>query len=134
MRPAGRGPARAVTKRTLAIAMVAMIAACSGGGGPVADARKVLDDGSRFDTSFEAGDALAQIGGRLLDAGRRCDGGCDALLSASAYAQILAVRVLDCTAPGRFEARDAMRSYLDQIDGLSKSAPAPQPPRPPDCF
>ena len=113
--------------------LVALVAACGGGGGPVADARHVLDRDSRFDTSYEAGDALAKIGSVLLAAGKRCEGGCEPLLSASAYAQVLAVRVLDCTAPGRFEIRAAMRAELDAIDGLPKGAPAPDPPRPPDC-
>lgn len=43
------------------------------------------------------------------------------------------MRVLDCTAPGRFAARSVMRTYLDAIDGLDKRAPAPATPRPPTC-
>ena len=119
--------------KLLAVVLVALGVACSSGGGVVDDARRVLDDDGRFDTSFEAGDALAQIGGRLLAAGKRCESGCDALFSASAYAQILAVRVLGCTAPGRFKVRRVMRTYLDEIDGLPESGPAPEPPVPPDC-
>lgn len=121
-------------RRASAAILVATLAACAGDPGPVDAARGVLDDDDRFQTSFEAGDALAQIGGRLLEAGRTCHGGCDALLSASAYSQILAVRVLDCTAPGRFEMRAALRAYLDAIEDLDDDAPAPQPPKPPDCY
>ena len=128
-----RSPSGAELRRGVAVLLVAILAACSNGGGPVGDARTVLEDDDRFATSFEAGDALAQIGGRLLEAGKRCKGECAALFSASAFAQILAVRVLDCTAPGRFQARQAMRTYLDQIEGLPESAPAPQLPKPPEC-
>src|SRR5687768_1929248 len=108
-----------------------LLAACSSGGGPVDDARRIVDDDDRFATSYDAGDALAKVGGQLLDAGKSCD--CPALLSAAAFAQVLAVRVLDCTAPGRFEMREAMRAYLDDIEDLDDDAAAPQPPRPPSC-
>jgi hypothetical protein len=118
--------------RVLVVLLLATLA-CGGGGGPVGDARRVLDDDDRFATSYEAGDALATVGGRLLEAGKACHGGCDALLSASAFAQVLAVRVLDCTAPGRFAIRAAMRAYLDEVDDLDDDATAPEPPDAPTC-
>ena len=126
-------PRRVLSAVVLAVTVVAP--ACGGdGGGPIADARHVLEDDGRFETSYDAGDALAKIASTLLRAGKRCDGGgCPALLSASAYAQILAVRVLDCTAPGRFRIRAAMRAELEAIDGLEPHASAPDPPDPPRC-
>lgn len=85
---------------------------------------------------MEAGDALARVGSILLQAGKECDDDrCDALLSASAFAQVLAVRVLGCTAPGRFEMRRAMRRYLDAVAAARRHAGAavPEPPEAPRC-
>jgi hypothetical protein len=109
--------------------------ACSEGASPIGRARAIVDDDERFATAIESGDALARVGSILLRAGKDCAEGCDALLSASAYAQVLAVRVLDCTAPGRFEVRRAMRRELDAVDAARRrSATAvPTPPAPPRC-
>jgi len=117
------------------VVAVISISACSEGTSPIGQARKIIDDDHRFATSLEAGDALAHVGSILLRAGKDCREGCDALLSASAYAQVLAVRVLDCTAPGRFQVRTAMRHYLDDVEkARNRSAHAvPTPPDPPRC-
>ncbi|MEN3271771.1 MAG: hypothetical protein V7636_532 [Actinomycetota bacterium] len=117
------------------LVLASVVSACSEGDSPIGAARKIVDDDDRFATSIEAGDALAHIGSILLRAGKDCADGCDALLSASAYAQVLAVRVLDCTAPGRFKLRRVMRSYLDDVErSRQKSATAvPTPPPPPRC-
>ena len=117
------------------LAVVLSLSACSEGSSPINQARKIVNDDDRFATSMEAGDALARVGSILLRAGKDCREGCNALLSASAYAQVLAVRVLDCTAPGRFAMRRAMRRYLDDVeDARNHSATAvPTPPAPPRC-
>ena len=116
------------------VVLAVLLAACGGGGGsPIADARRIVEDDHRFETSYDAGDALAKVSATLLAAGKQCDKDCAALLSAAAYAQVLAVHVLDCTAPGRFKVRAAMRSELEKIEHVPKGAPAPVPPRPPRC-
>lgn len=119
----------------LVLALSIGLAACSDGDSPITASRKIVDDDGRFDTSIEAGDALARVGSILLRGGKDCAEGCDALLSASAYAQVLAVRVLDCTAPGRFEVRRAMRRYLDAVETSRNhsSTAVPTPPAPPRC-
>lgn len=122
--------------RLLAIALIGVLASCGGSASPVERARRIVDDDDRFATSIEAGDALARVGSILLRAGKECDDeGCDALLSASAYAQVLAVRVLDCTAPGRFQMRRAMRQYLDAVAEARKysSTAVPELPDAPRC-
>lgn len=101
-------------------------------------ATSVLDDRSRHGTAMAAGDALAEISGMLLDEARRCqrsgDGQrCDATAQVAAFAQALAVRVLDCTAPGRFEARRVLREHLAAIDAMGPRDPAPPLPAVPTC-
>ena len=99
--------------------------------GVVQRALSQLDDDARFDTAYEAGDTFASIGGRLQEEGESRDS--LPLLSASAYAQVLAVRVLSCTAPGRFEARAALRELLEAVADLEPDDPVPSPPSPPSC-
>jgi hypothetical protein len=119
----------------LVAALALSTTACGRDASPVDRARTVVDDDGRFATSIEAGDALARVSSILLRAGKDCDGGCDALLSAAAYAQVLAVRVLDCTAPGRFQVRRSMRRYLDAVEAARRTSSrlVPQPPPPPRC-
>ena len=127
------------SRRVLVAAVVVALAlsttACGDDSSPVDRARKVVDDDGRFATSIEAGDALARVSSILLRAGKECDGRCDALLSAAAYAQVLAVRVLDCTAPGRFQMRQAMRRYLNAVEVARRTSSrlVPSPPPPPRC-
>jgi hypothetical protein len=119
-------------RRSLAALVCALVVltACSDDD-PVARALDALDDDDRFDTAEQAGEALAAIGADLLAEGRDRDAA--PLLSASAYAQVLAVRVLDCTAPGRSEIRAALRTYLEAVADADDDDPAPEPPSPPDC-
>jgi hypothetical protein len=123
-------------RRLVALVLVGALASCGGSTSPVERARRIVDDDDRFATSIEAGDALANVGSILLRAGKDCDDDrCGALLSASAFAQVLAVRVLDCTAPGRFQMRRAMRSYLDAVAAARRHSgvAVPQPPEAPRC-
>lgn len=107
-----------------------------GDDGGLARGRALLADDERFDTAYRAADTLARVGELLQRDGadcRRDDGRaarCGHLLAASAAAQVMAVRVLDCTGPGRFAARTSLRDHLDAIaDGDDPG----QPPAPPDC-
>lgn len=99
----------------------------------------LLDDGDRHSTAFEAGDTLAEVAGLLLTEARRCDVSretrrrCEATAQAAAFAQALAVRVLECTAPGRFEVRRALRDHLAAIDAMAPNDPPPPPPQLPTC-
>jgi hypothetical protein len=122
-----------VLKRVAAVvlALAAATTACGGDRDVVDRALDRLDDDDEFDTAFEAGDSLARIGGMLQAEGEVRSS--EPLLSASAYAQVLAVRVLDCTAPGRHEAREAMRTFLHAVADVDDDARAPQPPPAPDC-
>jgi len=124
---------RAVLGALLALSIG--LAACGEGSSPIDQSRRIVNDDDRFGTSIEAGDSLAHVSSILLRAGKDCAEGCDALLSASAYAQVLAVRVLDCTAPGRFQVRQVMRRYLDAIEHARNrsSKTVPTPPAPPRC-
>ncbi len=102
-------------------------------------AAAVLDDGDRYRTAIAAGDALAEISGLLLDEARRCEPSrdaprrCEAAAQAAAFAQALAVRVLDCTAPGRFEVRRVLGDHLTAIDLMEPLGPVPSLPSVPAC-
>jgi hypothetical protein len=77
----------------------------------------------------------------LRDDGRGCtkrhgdkDPRCVARLSASAYAQVVAVALLDCTAPDREETRAAARRYFTKVGAVNgPAAPLPAVPVPPRC-
>jgi len=101
--------------------------------------QSVLDDRDRYDTALEAGDAFAAISGLLLTEARACApktterDRCDAVAEAAAFSQALAVRVLDCTAPGRFEARRVLRAHLSAIDAMAPGDSSPSLPLLPVC-
>jgi len=100
-------------------------------------AAELLDEPARFATGLQAGESLARAGQLLLDDARACrrEHGsavpCQARSSASAVAQVFAVAVLECSAPGRFEARTRLAAYLDEVAAADRAVP--QPPAPPDC-
>ena len=105
----------------------------------LARASALLADADRFNTAIEAGDTVAEVSGLLLTEARHCDARgehaprCEATAQAAAFAQALAVRVLACTAPGRFEVRRALRGHLEAIDALAPDDPSPPPPQLPTC-
>ncbi len=80
-----------------------------------------LEDSDRFATSLRAGQTVADISAALRVDGAKCRAEndtaarCDAILSASAFTAVAAVRMLDCTAPDVFEARRALLAYLRQV-------------------
>ena len=98
------------------------------------DAR--LGDADRFGSGLEAGDTLAEVSGVLLVEARSCATPaprCTGIQQAAALAQTLAVRVLDCTAPGRFEARQRLRLFVRAVDQLTAHDEVPPLPAPPAC-
>lgn len=117
--------------------VVALLVRGGDDGDGLARARAMVDDDDRFGTAYEAGDAFAVIGQLLQEDGEACrrdDGGtserCARLLAASAAAQVMAYRVLDCTAPGRFDARTDLAEHLD---ALASGDDPGDPPGAPDC-
>ena len=98
-------------------------------------AEQILDDEDRFTTGLDAGEALADVGALLQEAGVACrerspdSPRCSALLSASAAAQVMAVRIITCTAPGRFEGRMALLDHVRAVeDDPDRAGPPPAPP------
>jgi hypothetical protein len=87
-----------------------------------------LEDDGHFTTSTEAGNTIANISVKLRQSGASCRGSdkdaprCSAVLSAAAYAAVTAYTVLDCTAPGVYDARTAMLKYLRAVRAYSKGA------------
>ena len=121
----------------LVVATVVALAACGDEPTRVERAVDVLEDDDRFTTGERAGEAMADVGALLQEEGTECRSAdpeaprCDALLSASAAAQVTAARILGCTAPGRFEARTALADHLRAVDDDPRTAGPP--PAPPDC-
>ena len=114
----------------VAIVLSLLAAACGGDGDDLGKARRILDDESRFSTGLDAGEAFEEVGDLLLADARSCEDACDGRFSAAAFARVLALRVLGCTAPGRLEARVAMARYLDDI---SEEREEPEAPGVPEC-
>lgn len=126
--------------RVLALAIAAAaLAGCGSDAAPLDAAIDIADDEGEFGNGPEAGESFARIAQHLEDARAGCDAAvdgtrCAGLAVASGYAQVLAARVLTCTAPGRFEARTAMRDLLVAVDQLEPDAAKPPEPAPlPDC-
>lgn len=127
----------------VAAAVVTIIGAMAVGGedsSSLERARALVADPGRFDSGEEAATTLARVAQHLNDAVRDCTAAgdpvdrCEALSAASGYAQVLAVRTLTCTAPGRFEARTGMSTLLDLVAraGGTPDDP-PDIPRLPEC-
>ncbi|MDQ1373838.1 MAG: hypothetical protein QOJ09_1176 [Actinomycetota bacterium] len=83
---------------------------------------------------------MARVAGLLRDDGSACrrdrsrdDRRCQARAAAFGYTQVVAVAVLSCTAPGRFQARTATLRYLRAIERVGADGVLPTPPPPPRC-
>jgi hypothetical protein len=95
-------------------------------------ARALVADDARFSTAEETGVTFIGVAQLLRDEGESClkrkgatASTCASFFSGSAYAQVSAVQVLNCTRPGVFDAREAMRRYLEDIArGRDSSVPA----------
>lgn len=125
-------------RRTLVAALVIVSLSCGSGTGPLEAAIEVAADDDQFGSGQEAGESLARIAQHLQVAGRECDTAesgarCSAINAANGYAQVLALRVLQCTAPGRFQARTAMLALLREIEALEPTGDIPAPSALPDC-
>lgn len=122
-----------------ALLAIVALAGCGSDRDGLEAAIAIAADDAEFGTGPEAGESFARIAQHVDDARADCDADadgvrCDALAAASGYAQVLAARVLTCTAPGRFEARTAMLGLLEAIDSLGPDADEPPEPAPlPDC-
>lgn len=124
-----------------AVVVVAVVAAAVVVARPAPDglakSKALVADDARFVTAQGSGLTFVKVATLLRAeaescAKRRAQGSprCAALFSASAYAQVSAVLVLDCTRPGVFDARQSMRRYLD---ALSRDPPPPDVPTPVKC-
>ncbi len=111
--------------RALLLIAVALLAAgilvsrTVGRDDPLQDARALVADDEGFGSATRSGVTLTRISERLEAAGERClaeDGGnCDALFAGAGYSRVSAVGILRCTAPAIFEARAALRNYLERL-------------------
>lgn len=136
------------THRRVAVAVAVAVAlglltACRAGGQDpkLTAAEKVVADGSRFGNGPAAREAFATVAQDLLESARACDAkhhgrsrppGCEARYSGAGLAEVVSTAVRDCTQPGIVEARNAMRTYLDQLpsitDATTKAPPVPAVP------
>jgi hypothetical protein len=102
-------------------------------------AEALVADRGRFDTGLEAGETIARVAQHLERAVAECraEGAgttCQALSSALGWSQVLATWVLDCTDPGREEARARLAAYLEEVDAVAQAARrVPSPPELPVC-
>ena len=120
------------------ICAAALAPACGSDPPPLEAAVDIAADEGAFGNGPEAGESLARIAQHLEAARRGCDtdenaARCRALGAASGYAQVLAVQVLRCTAPGRFEAHRAMHDLLVRVAAVGPDDEVPVPAPLPDC-
>lgn len=105
--------------------------------------RTWLTQDSRFTSGPTAGQTFAKISATLLTDGKACehdhpgrDPRCVARLSGAAWANVTAVNLLNCTAPGVFQARTRLSRYLAAVDALDQSprhGRVPPVPTVPEC-
>ncbi len=129
-----------VVALALAAAVIAAVARSNRATGLEA-ARKLAEQDHNWESSEEAGRTLARMTSLLFEEGERCRQAseaeatrCDAIYAAIAVTQTFAVRVTDCTAPGVFDTRRKVRTYLAAVDSLDPDAiTEPAPPPAPRC-
>jgi hypothetical protein len=92
-----------------------------------------LSDTKRFATSARAAQTVADISTKLRLDGAACrpkhSPRCTVLLQASAYSAVTAYTLADCTAPGVYDGRKAMLTYLRAVRAFMHGAPAPGVPK-----
>jgi hypothetical protein len=92
---------------------------------PVAKSIAITNDDDRFSTARDASDALAEIGGRLakIDCDVNRSNQCVRVRRATAWANVSAVLIVQCTPPLVYEARTGLRRYLE---GHGELPPTPR--------
>lgn len=96
-------------------------------------------DEDGFDGGLRAGETVARVAQHLERAVAECREdrrgmSCQALASALGWSQVLAAWVLECTDPGRHEARTRLTAYLEEVALVPpEAARAPAPPELPVC-
>jgi hypothetical protein len=86
---------------------------------------KILNNEDRFSTASGASDALAEIGSKLraVDCDADRNSRCVRIRRATAWADVSAVLIVQCTPPLVYEARTGLRRYLT---GRGELPPAPR--------
>ena len=80
-----------------------------------------LNDDKRFSTSARAAQTVADVATDLRIAGAACRKAdktsprCTVMLQAAAYSAVTAYTLADCTSPGVYDGRKAMRAYLHAV-------------------
>ena len=123
----------------VAAVVVGLLATRDSGHDGVGGAVDLAEDGSRFESSAEAGNTFALMASVLMDDARACVADrsdehprCIALSEGAAYVQTVAVAAATCTGPGVFEMRTRTLEYLRAIEAMRDSRP-PLPALPPRC-
>jgi hypothetical protein len=132
---------RAAVIAIATVTLVGFVGDACGSQPPVERAIAMVEDDGNFSTGLESGQALARITTVLRDDAERCAAGkaaekgprCDARFAAAAYAQVLAVAMLHCTAPDRADARKNLLDYLRKVEAVGQRDQPPAPPSPPRC-
>ena len=108
-------------RRAVAFALVVLaLAACGGDDDPPLErALALVEDEGGFGTALESGDTFAHVAELLGDADQP---------AASAWAQVVAVEVLDCSLPEVHDARRVVRDYV--LDVIESGSSAELPPLP----
>ena len=104
---------------------------------PAERAVEVLDDDAGFTTAVGAGHSFLAVSELLRAEGEGCarDGeqeqerACEAWFAVSGYTQIVAVNVVECTAPGIFDARAALRDHVERLRAGDADNALPPVPR-----
>ena len=106
-----------------AVAIALVLASCGGDDGPPLErALGLVEDDGAFSTALESGDTFAHVAELLLDADEP---------AASAWVQVVAVEVLECSLPGIHDARSAVRDYVAAV--MAPSGSTPEVPPLPSC-
>lgn len=105
----------------LAVMVIGVLAARTvGDNDPLRVAQALAADDDGFGSATQSGVTLTKVSERLESAGERClasakPGNCDALFAGAGYSRVSAVGILTCTAPGIYDARVALRAYLERL-------------------
>ena len=143
---------RTSERRRIAAPLVVVVAVAAGigvwihhrSGSAIATSQALIAKDSAFVNGPAAGAAFARISQRMFGDAKHCasahgdtDPRCVARFQAAAYANVTAVALLSCTAPGVYEARHLLYDELSGIASLDHrrlySVPPPTVPKVPAC-